>query len=155
MRLTIISKEEFSYAMLIASLIFGGFSYPLYSLLIALANDFLKPGMFVKASATLLTINGIGSVIGPFIAAFFMYIFGYFGLIYFLILLYLIISGTAYYRLIRGRKIPENTAGTFVVIPETSPSLYNSDPRFEESKKEKEVNLKEGKEVKKRKGQKP
>jgi hypothetical protein len=42
-----------------------------------------------------------------------------------------------------------------VVIPETSPSLYNSDPRFEESKKEKEVNLKEGKEVKKRKGQKP
>lgn len=47
----------------------GGFSFPLYSLSIAYTNDWIRPEQTTPASALLVTINGLGAVIGPLLAA--------------------------------------------------------------------------------------
>ena len=49
--------------------VFGVVALPLYGLSVAHANDRLHRDMFVEASATLLMINAVASVIGPPIAA--------------------------------------------------------------------------------------
>ncbi|HUB84317.1 MAG TPA: MFS transporter [Rhizomicrobium sp.] len=49
--------------------LFGMLSLPLYGLSVAHTNDRLPRGMFVEASATLLMINALASVIGPVVAA--------------------------------------------------------------------------------------
>ncbi|HEY6578393.1 MAG TPA: MFS transporter [Rhizomicrobium sp.] len=49
--------------------VFGAAMLPLYSLSIAHANDRMERRKFVEASATLLLINALASVIGPILAA--------------------------------------------------------------------------------------
>jgi hypothetical protein len=44
-------------------------SLPLYGLSVAHTNDRLPRGMFVEASATLLMVNALASVVGPILAA--------------------------------------------------------------------------------------
>lgn len=45
--------------------LFGAASLPLYSLVIAHTNDFLKPEEMVAASSSLLLVFGVGAVAGP------------------------------------------------------------------------------------------
>lgn len=127
------STTQLTLPLLILAIIFGGFSYTLYSLFISLANDFLKPGMFVKASATLLQANSLGAIIGPLMAALFIFIFNQNGLFYFLILNYSLIFSAALYGLFLGKTIPESTTEDFVAVPQTAASIYNLDPRFDKS----------------------
>jgi len=47
----------------------GGFSFPLYSLGIAYTNDWIRPEQAMGASASLVTINGLGAIAGPLVAA--------------------------------------------------------------------------------------
>jgi MFS family permease len=49
--------------------LFGMLSLPVYGLSVAHANDRLPRGMFVEASATLLMLNALASVVGPIVAA--------------------------------------------------------------------------------------
>jgi MFS family permease len=49
----------------VAALMIGGFANPLYALLLAHTNDFLKADDMAGASGGLLFINGIGAVAGP------------------------------------------------------------------------------------------
>jgi len=51
--------------MLIGAAMLGGTSNPLYSLLIAYANDFLEHEDMAAASAGFLFINGVGAIMGP------------------------------------------------------------------------------------------
>ncbi|MGF1595918.1 MAG: hypothetical protein ACFCVK_03155 [Acidimicrobiales bacterium] len=51
-------------------------SYPLYSLAIAYTNDWLTPDQVVGASAALVTVNGVGAMIGPVVAAILMFTLG-------------------------------------------------------------------------------
>jgi MFS family permease len=55
--------------MLISMGVFGVLMLPLYALSVAHANDRIPRTSFVEASATLLLINSIASVIGPTLAA--------------------------------------------------------------------------------------
>ena len=52
--------------------VFGGLSLPLYSLVIAHANDFLEPHEMVAASGGLVLASGIGAVFGPFVSSLLM-----------------------------------------------------------------------------------
>jgi MFS family permease len=45
--------------------VFGGFSFPMYSLSVSHANDALPPERMVSASAVLMFSNGTGAVLGP------------------------------------------------------------------------------------------
>jgi MFS family permease len=124
------SNTSFGYDLLILAFVFGGFSYTLYSLFISLANDHLKSGMFVQASAALLVVNGAGSIIGPILSSVAIYIFKENGLFYFLILIYGSILSFTYREYLYGKKAPEKTTQDFISIPKTTSSIYNLDPRY-------------------------
>jgi MFS family permease len=47
-------------------------AFPLYTVAVAYANDFADPAEFVRVSAGLLFVYGIGAIAGPFVASFFM-----------------------------------------------------------------------------------
>lgn len=127
-----ILKADFGYNILFIALIFGGFSYPLYSLFISLANDFLKSESFVKASSSLLMLNGIGSIFGPLLAAIFIFIFDSPGLFWLIITINLIVTIIAFNEFCHGKKIPEETSDNFIATPKQTSALLNMDPRSEE-----------------------
>jgi MFS family permease len=55
-----------SYAtLLLAGFMIGGLVNPLYALLLAYTNDYLKPEDMAGASGGLLFINGTGAILGP------------------------------------------------------------------------------------------
>jgi len=65
-------------------LLLGGAVMPLYSLVIAHANDRLEPSQIVEASGCLVLVAGIGLSAGPVLAGFLMELFGnnaFFGLL--------------------------------------------------------------------------
>jgi MFS family permease len=47
----------------------GGFALPVYSISIAYANDYADPSEYVRMSAGLLLVYGLGAIAGPFIAS--------------------------------------------------------------------------------------
>lgn len=49
--------------------VYGGMSLPIYGLSVAHANDWIPREDFVEASATLLLVNALASVVGPILAA--------------------------------------------------------------------------------------
>ena len=51
--------------LLVAGFLMGGFSNPLYALLIAYMNDYLEPDDMAAASGGLLFVNGMGAIVGP------------------------------------------------------------------------------------------
>lgn len=51
----------------VVALLIGGFANPLYALLLAHTNDFLKVDDMAGASGGLLFINGVGAVAGPLV----------------------------------------------------------------------------------------
>jgi MFS family permease len=52
--------------------LFGGFTLSLYSLVVALTNDHLRPSEIIPASGTIVLVSGLSSVTGPLTAAYLM-----------------------------------------------------------------------------------
>src|SRR3546814_14715179 len=52
-----------------AGFLFGVFSFPVYALSVAHANDVARGADFVAVAGGLLMVNGIASVIGPLLAS--------------------------------------------------------------------------------------
>jgi len=63
-------------SLLLVALVIGGTSNPLYSLLLAYANDYIEYEEMAAASGGLLFINGLGAMSGPVIVGFLMQRFG-------------------------------------------------------------------------------
>ena len=111
------------------SLVFGGGSYALYSLCLALMNDFIQPKNLVKASGGLLAIHGIGAVFGPFISTGFMALLGGTGLLYFTTIINSVVLLTTLAIYVYGKEIPEETSEDFVAMPRTGRFFLKLDPR--------------------------
>ncbi len=79
----------------------GAVANPLYSLLIAYTNDFLKQSDMAAASGGLLFINGLGAVTGPVMIGWMMTRFGADAFFVFLGLLFAAIALYALYRMRR------------------------------------------------------
>lgn len=62
--------------LIVIALLLGGTSNPLYSLLIAYANDYLEADQMSAASGALLFINGVGAMGGPVLVGYLMDSFG-------------------------------------------------------------------------------
>lgn len=120
---------ELNTMLILLALFFGGFSYTLYSLFIALANDFLEPRFLVKASGGLLSFHAIGAIFGPILASLFMFYIGNNGLFIFIGLVNAVTFTLAVIRTIIGRKIPEATTESFVSMPRTGAVIIELDPR--------------------------
>lgn len=120
-----------SLPLAILALFFGGFSYTLYSLYVALANDFLEPKFAVKASAGLLIYHAIGAILGPTLAALGMQWMGPNGLFVFIGFINLSMLGMAARQIYFGKEIPEATSESFVSFPEATLGGLELDPRGE------------------------
>ena len=70
----IVPMNNFWYFMFIVLL--GGASMPMYSLVIAYANDRLEPEQIISASGSLLMVAGLGLSTGPIIMGYIMTEFG-------------------------------------------------------------------------------
>jgi MFS family permease len=92
------------YAMiLVAAVIVGGMSNPLYSLLISYANDFIGPEDMAAASGGMIFLNGLGAVSGPLIAGWAIGVFGPSG---FWIFIAVLLSAMALYAAYRMTQRP-------------------------------------------------
>ena len=68
-----ISAGDFSAAASLALIAaWGGMAFPLYTVAVAYANDYADPTEFVKVSAGLLFVYGVGAIVGPLVASLFM-----------------------------------------------------------------------------------
>ncbi|MBP0481816.1 MFS transporter [Sagittula salina] len=111
-----------SYWMIVGmAFVVGGFSNPLYSLLIAYTNDFMEAEDMAAASAGLLFVNGVGAIAGPLFIGWVMQSFGaqaFWGLIATLLLA---LAAYAGYRMtVRKAPRPEDTGSYAPVSPQAS-----------------------------------
>lgn len=120
----------FKHEMAVKALCFliGGLSFALYPLGISQACDRLQPGEITGATALLLVLYGVGSVISPILAAYFMalwpvLLFGF----YFLFALLLVLIGI--YSVKIKAPVPMEDQGRFVPMPSTTVVTAELDPR--------------------------
>ena len=102
--------------LLLSAFVLGGVSNPLYSLLVAYANDYLAHEQMAAAAGGLLFINGLGAMTGPIIVG---YAMTHFGLEwYFIVLLFLTSSICVYgvYRISQRAHIVLDDAAPYLPI---------------------------------------
>lgn len=114
-------------ALLILAALFGGFSYTLYPLSVAHANDLVDRRDFVSVSAGLLLVWGSGSALGPLLASAVMAALGPIGLFVFLAVASLGFGTLSYVLRLRLAPAPEQTP--FVPLTRTTPVIAELDPR--------------------------
>lgn len=108
---------------------FGGFSFALYPLCISHACDLVETKDTVAATGGLLLAYGVGSVVGPNIAPFFMSLMGPAGLFaYFLVISGLLALATIWRMQVRA-PTPQDEKVPYSNIPRTTPLAGELDPR--------------------------
>lgn len=107
--------------VLTLGLVIGGVANPLYSLIIAYTNDFLRPADMAAASGGLLFINGTGAMIGPPVIGLLLTHFGPNGFFGYVGGLFAVMGLYAAWRMTR-RAGPEGAAAPYTaVLPTASP----------------------------------
>ena len=110
------------WLLLFAATLVGGFSNPLYSLLIAHTNDFLEVDEMAAASGGMVFINGLGAISGPTVTGWIMEVFGPSGFFLVIAILMLGLAGYAVFRMTRREGIAvEDTGAYSPVMPSASP----------------------------------
>ncbi|MDA5555654.1 MFS transporter [Shimia sp. MMG029] len=108
--------------LLIAAILIGGFTNPLYSMLIAHANDFLDYEDMAAASGGLVFVNGVGAIAGPMITGSAMDLVGPSGFFIYLVFLLAVLAVYAAYRTTRRPAAAAEDTGSFTaVMPTSSP----------------------------------
>jgi MFS family permease len=99
----LVPQLEFASIVLLAGL-WGAFAFPLYSIAVAYANDYADHGDYVKVSAGLLLVYGIGATIGPFAASALITLRGADGLFVFTAAVHILLVGFVGYRFFKEGK---------------------------------------------------
>lgn len=86
-------------------LVLGGLSSPLYAIAGAYTNDWIDPSLLGAAASQLVTLYGVGAMIGPFVASGFMEVLGTDGWIWSIIVLHGTVAAFLVYR-IRAWRAP-------------------------------------------------
>ena len=107
------------FALVFAAFLVGGLTNPLYSLLIAHANDFIEYEDMASAAAGLLFVNGVGAVSGPIIIGYAMDSYG--SEIFFVIIALLMATLAIYagYRMTQ-RATVSDTSSYAAVLPNST-----------------------------------
>jgi MFS family permease len=100
----------------IAVAVFGGLSFPMYSLCIAHANDYLESAQMVPASGALVLVGGVGAILGPFSASATMSHLGPQGLFWCLAAVHAAIGVFALYRMARRPSRPLDAQRTYTPV---------------------------------------
>jgi len=111
-------------------LLFGMVTLPMYGLSVAHANDRLPREMFIEASATLLMINALASVVGPTLAALVMTVAGTASLFLYSAAINLGLAAFTILRIAFTGASPNATHERYEPMPEqSSPTALELDPR--------------------------
>ncbi len=102
------------FVLMVAAVLLGGLSNPLYSLLVAYANDYLEQDQMAAAAGGLLFINGCGAMTGPIVVGAAM---SNLGIEWFFITLVLLLSAICLYGIYRMSQ------RTYEVLDEAAPYL--------------------------------
>lgn len=104
------------YPLLVAALLIGGIANPLYSLLLAYTSDYLDREDMAAASGGLLFINGLGAIAGPLITGWIMGVVGPEGFFLYIMVLTLLVSAYAFYRMTRRAAPSAADTGAYTVF---------------------------------------
>jgi MFS family permease len=115
--------------LLAASFVFGITALPIYSICVAHANDYGASGDFVEISSGLLLLFGAGAIVGPLAASVVMSLAGPAGLFLFTAPTHAALASFAMWRMLRRPRAPAEERTVFKEVPQTSPALYQLDPR--------------------------
>ncbi|MFP4681782.1 MAG: MFS transporter [Chitinispirillaceae bacterium] len=133
-------QQSYTFSLLIGlALVFGGLSFPLYSLSVAHVNDWVHEEECVGTASTLILLQGLGSAAGPMLAGFFMGIWGPQGLFYFVggVLLILAVYGL-YHTALQRRPAIAKIKRSFMAVPRVS-FVFLHEHSKRKKKKEKKV----------------
>ncbi|MDH5485313.1 MAG: MFS transporter [Gammaproteobacteria bacterium] len=121
-----------SYAGLILSaIVYGGFSFAVYSLSVAHTNDHIDSTEVMDATSGLLLLNGIGAAIGPIIAGTFMQLYGAQALMIYFASVFGLLALFAFLRMGISTPVPAEEQGDFVAMSRTGTAALEMDPRTE------------------------
>ncbi len=112
-------------------LLYGGFSFSIYSLSVAHTQDLVDIEQVTDATRTLLLFSGLGAAIGPVIAGIMMQLAGNSMLMIFFAMVLGLLGMYAAYRMTVAEPIPVNEQEAFMVMARTSPEVVELDPRIE------------------------
>lgn len=127
-----LASRGWSGALLPSAALFGAFSFPLYSLCVAHANDVMVKEEFVEASSGLLLANGLGAVLAPTLASLAMVQIGPGGLFLYTATIHAAMVVFVLHRM-RRRAVLPGDHGQFVPLAEATPTVLTLDPRSDES----------------------
>jgi MFS family permease len=108
------------FALIGVITVFGAIALPIYSLVLAYANDHLSKDQMLGASSKLILLYGVGAILGPLLAGGFMRQFGSLGFMIYLILVYGGIGVFALFRTIRRPSVPKEAGPIIQVSPVTT-----------------------------------
>ncbi len=117
--------------LLVASVLYGGFSFSLYALSVAHTHDRVDVGQVLDATRGLLLLNGIGATLGPILTGLVLHFTDtrvwplVMGVL--LVLLALFVQQ----RIRSDRPVPSEEQGEFVPVTRTSAVAAEMDPRAE------------------------
>lgn len=96
------------------SAVFGFFAFPLYTICVAHANDFVAGEKFVEVASGLLLVWAVGAIIGPMIGSSMTVLFGSGGLFLTTALCYAALSAYTAFRLTQRSAAPIEDRGIFI-----------------------------------------
>ena len=109
--------------------LFGAASAPIYSTVVAHANDYVEPRDFVAASAGLIFAHGVGASAGPTLASIAMGWFGPGGLFIWGAVVLVAFAGFIVFRMRRRAPVPQDRQGDHVVVSREATAAALLDPR--------------------------
>ena len=106
------------WILLIGTAIFGFFTYPIFSVAAAHANDFVQPEKVIELNASLLFFFGVGAIISPYFISVLIELFGSLSMFAFIAVVHVILIAFAIIRSRIGNEPDRKT--DYVFAPRTS-----------------------------------
>ena len=117
--------------LLASASLYGGFSFAVYSLAVAHANDHVPASQVVDATRGLLLLNGLGAAIGPVLAGVLMQLYGAQVLLIYFSAVFGVLGLFALIRMRISAPVPTEAQSEFVPLSRTGPAAVEMDPRAE------------------------
>ncbi len=114
---------------ILSAIVYGGFSFAVYSLSVAHTNDHIQTEEVMEATRGLLLLNGIGAAIGPVIAGLLMQLIGNQSLIIYFATVFIMLSIFAFVRINMSEPVPSEEQGDFIALSRTGTAAVEMDPR--------------------------
>jgi MFS family permease len=118
-------------AMFALAAFYGLMAFPIYTLCVAHANDLVHKKRAIEVSGGLLLVFSVGAVIGPILASTLMAGVGNGALFLHSAIAHALIAAVTVVRTRQRPRLPAERREDFVVVPKTTPAVFDLDPRSE------------------------